>query len=181
MRRVFSICAVLVLSGCAVSVPEPEGERVHIKQVLRDTSGRPYECNNYDPETDSCEVISRRKVSGERIFYDVRFLMPPHPQRGGDPLPINLKAAFVIKGDRYCGNLSRSELKIEADLSPSDRSLMEELLIAGLVELGNVCGAYYRDDKGYVGVSETLDGQIAPDSIDRIAFFPRPKRLRLEP
>ena len=175
MTRLFAIFApILVLAACAA--PMPRGEAVPIQKVLSDTRGKNYECYNYDAETDTCEVIARRKVRGDRISYSASMLIPGP---NFDIIRMNMDADFRIEGGRYCGNMANADFEIEGKLSAGHRSLIEEVMLAELLTMGEVCGVYYRENGQYISVSTDRAGRVHRDGVDVVHFLKRPKKLRL--
>lgn len=178
MRVLLGFAGLSVLVGCAATVV-PEGETIAIQKLLSDTQGRPYECASYDVGTDTCSGLAKRTVRGDQISFDVSVLVPGP---NADAVKIKIGADFVIEGGRYCGNLSRADLRAEGDLSPAERSLLEELLLVELIRLGDVCGFYLRDASGgYNSVTTDRTGRVIPDGVEPVQFFAGPKTLRLEP
>ena len=176
MRIFLSLFALALLAACA-SPTMPSGEAVSIQKMLSDTRGRPYECVNYDPGSDTCEGIAKRKVRGDRIHYDVSMLVPGP---NFDTVRVNIAADFKIEGGRYCGNLARADIRTEGRLTPGQRSLLEEVFLAEMISLGDVCGLYVRDSSGrYTSVTTDRAGRVMRDGVEPVWFFSRPKRLRL--
>ena len=177
MRRIFSLVAVGLLAACSAPVSVPIGETVSIQKLLSDTRGRPYECVNYDARTDSCEGIAKRQVRGDRIFYDVSMLVPGP---NADTIKVKIGASFKIEGGRYCGNLSRADIRTEGRLPPAQRSLLEELFLAEMISMGDVCGLYVQDASGsYTSVTTDRQGRVLRDGVEPVEFFRGPKKLRL--
>ncbi|NNE79605.1 MAG: hypothetical protein HKN18_04955 [Silicimonas sp.] len=167
---------ILVLAACGTALPR--GEAVPIQKVLADTRGLNYECVNYDASTDSCEGLARRKVRGDRIYYDASFIFPGP---NFDVIRMSMAADFRIEGGRYCGDMSDADIKIEGKLSAGQRSLIEEIMLAEMLSLGEVCGVYYRENGQYVSVTTDRAGRVLPDGVESVRFFKRPKQLRLMP
>lgn len=177
MRRILSLSVLAFLAACAAPTTMPSGEPVSIRKMLSDTSGRPYECVNYDAGTDTCEGIAKRKVRGDRIFYDVSMLVPGP---NFDTVKVKIAADFKIEGGRYCGNLARADIRTEGRLTPGQRSLLEEVFLAEMISIGDVCGLYVRDSSGsYTSVTTDRAGRVMRDGVEPVQFFSRPKRLRL--
>ena len=61
LHRVAAVAALLLASalliGCGLRVGPQD--RIGFQELLARTAATPFECANYDPETDSCEMISR--------------------------------------------------------------------------------------------------------------------------
>jgi len=177
MRRILSVSALVFLAACGGSATVPSGEQVSIQKLLSDTRGRPYECVNYDAGSDSCEGIARRSVRGDRIHYDVALLVPG-PNR--DTVTVRIGAEFQIEGSRYCGSLARADIRTEGQLTPAQRSLLEEVLLAEMILMGDVCGTYVRDTAGrYTSVTTDRAGRVLRDGVEPVQFFRGPKKLRL--
>lgn len=174
MRLVRAAVLLSLLAACGTALPE--GEPVPLEKVLLDTRLAPWECADYDPASDSCTILALREVRGGRLFYDARGLMEG-PE--GQPMTMRMKVDFAIEGDRFCGDMREAEIRFEGDLSPGTRGLMEELLLAELLQSGEMCNLYYRDAEGYLGVTTDRAGQVLPDGVERLHFFSAPKRLRL--
>ena len=171
------VAAFSVFAGCTVAPSLPEGETVSISKMLTDTRGRPYECFNYDAATDSCEGIAKRRVTGDRIHFDVSMLVPG-PKF--DMIKISISASFKIEGARYCGNMRNAEITAKGDLNPAEKSVLEEVILAQMISLGDLCGAYVRGPSGaYTSVTTDREGRILPDGMDRVWFFDQPRKLRL--
>ncbi len=176
MRLIKSLSALVLLAACGAPAM-PVGEPVTIQKMLSDTRGRPYECVNYDVQSDTCEGIALRKVRGDRISYDVSMLIPG-PNR--DTVKVKIAADFKIEGGRYCGNLARADIRTEGRLTPAQRSLLEEIFLAELISIGDVCGLYIRDSSGrYTSVTTDRSGRVMRDGVEPVQFFSRPKRLRV--
>lgn len=177
MLKFSGILALFVLAACAAPTVMPSGEPVSIQKMLSDTRGKPYECIKYDAASDSCEGIAKRRVRGNQIYYDVALLVPGP---NFDTIKVNIGASFKIEGARYCGNLSRADIRTEGKLTPAQKSLLEEVFLAEMVSMGDVCGLYVRDGSGrYTSVTTDRAGRVMQDGVEPVLFFSRPKRLRL--
>ena len=173
-RFAWKAALFLALAGCGTALPK--GEVEPIRKVLSDNRSLPFECVNYDAASDSCEGIVSRRVRGDRIFYEATALLPG-PEF--DLVRVRMNVDFTIEGSRYCGNMRNADLRFEGKLSPGERSLMQELVLAELISMGDVCGVYYRESGGYVSVTTDRAGRVVPHGVDSIHFFNRPKKLRL--
>ena len=166
--------ALLTLAACGTALPK--GEVEPIRKVLSDNRALPFECVTYDARTDSCRVLVTRRVSGERIrFEGVGLVQGPD----SDLIRMKLMMDFRIEGSRYCGNMRNADIQLEGKLSPGERSLIEEVVLAELISMGDVCGVYYREGGGYLSVTTDRAGRVVPDGVDQVHFFKRPKKLRL--
>lgn len=179
MRLISGLLSLVLLAGCGTVAAPPEGEAVSIQKLLSDTNGRPYECFGYDQETDSCAALAKRKVRGNTLGYNMSVLVPG-PNRKA--VKINVELDFQIVDGRYCGNYKRAEITSEGDLTPAQRSLLEELLLAELLMMGDFCEGYLQTPSGaYYSVTSDRVGQVYWDSSVPVAFFSNPKKLRLKP
>ncbi len=179
MRGFLGVSALFLLVGCGGASPTvmPSGEPVSIQKLVSDTRGRPYECINYDPGSDSCEAIAKRQVRGDRISFDVSMLVPGP---NADTVKVKIVADFRIEGGRYCGNLARADIRSEGNLTPSQRSLLEEVFLAEMISMGELCGLYVQDAAGgYTSVTTDRAGRVFEGGIEPVRFFSRPKRLRI--
>jgi hypothetical protein len=174
LKRFFALSAALLLSAaCAPSLPQ--GQIEPIRKVLSDNRSLPYECVNYDAKSDSCEGLITRRLQGDRIFYEATAVMPGP----SDILNTRMKVDFTIENGRYCGNMRTADLHFEGTLTTSQRSFLQELMLAQLISFGDVCGVYYRNGGAYVSVTTDREGRVMPEGVDTIHFFATPKRLRL--
>ncbi len=174
IRHTWKAVIFSLLAACGSALPE--GEVEPIRKVMADNRALPYECVNYDTGSDSCEVLVTRRVSGNNIRF-LGTVLINLPEVG--PTPVEVALPTLIYGDVYCTDMRNVDVRIKADLSPSARSLYEEVALAELVSMGEVCGAYYREGAGYLSVTTDRAGRVLPDGIDRSHFFRTPKRLRL--
>lgn len=176
MRYFIGIFA-LFLTACGAPTVMPSGEPVTIQKMLSDTRGRPYECINYDPSSDTCEWLSKVKVRGDRISFDGAMIFPGP---NSEVIKLRVNASFKIEGGRYCGNLKNAEIRTEGDLTPAQRSLVEEVFLAQMISMGELCGTYVRDSAGrYTSVTTDRSGRVMQDGVEPVRFFSRPKALRL--
>jgi hypothetical protein len=177
MTRYFAkFLPVFVLAACGMAMPD--GEIVPIQKILSDTRGLNYECVNYDAGSDTCEGIAHREVLGDRIFFDVSMIVPGP---NFDIVQMQVSADFRIEGGRYCGDMSNADVRVEGELSAGQRSLIEEVVLAQLLSMGEVCGLYYRENGEYVSITTDRAGRVLPDSVEIVRFFEHPKDLRLIP
>lgn len=178
MIRFFAgISALVLLAACGAPTVMPKGEPVSIQKMLSDTRGKPYECINYDSGSDTCEGIAKRRVRGDRIHFDVSMLVPGP---NFDMIRIDIAAGFKIEGGRYCGTMANADIRTRGNLTPGQRSLLEEVVLAELLSMGHVCGHYVRDTSGrYTSVTTDRSGRVMRDGVEPVWFFSRPKRLRL--
>lgn len=174
IRTAWKSALYLVLAACGTALPK--GEIEPIRKVLSDNRSLPFECVNYDAASDSCGSIVSRRISGDRIFYEATALLPGP---GVDLVRVKMNVDFKIEGSRYCGNMRNADLRLEGKLSPGQRSLMQELVLADLISMGDVCGVYYREGGGYVSVTTDRAGRVVPHGVESVHFFKRPKKLRL--
>ncbi len=174
VTRIALLSVVLAgLTACGPTLPDLEVEP--IRKVLSDNSALPYECVNYDLRSDSCEGLVTRRVKGDRIYYEALALVPGP----SDPINMRLKVDFKIEDTRYCGHMRDADLAFDGTLTPGQRSLLQELLLAQLISYGDVCGAYFREGEGYISVTTDRNGRLMPQGVETSHFFARPKPLRL--
>ena len=178
MRLISGLLSLVLLAGCGSAVVIPEGETVSIQKLLSDTNGRPYECFAYDVGTDSCAAIAKRQVRGDKIAYDMAVLVTGP---NSDAVKVSIDLDFQIVDGRYCGNYKRAEISAEGNLTPAQSSLLEELLLAELLQLGDFCEGYLRTPSGaYYSVTSDRLGRVYWESSVPVVFFSRPKKLRLD-
>ncbi|MEO0944712.1 MAG: hypothetical protein AAFY06_07690 [Pseudomonadota bacterium] len=177
MRLIAGLFSLALLASCGTVSAPPEGEAVSIQKLLSDTNGRPYECFGYEEETDSCAAIAKRVVRGNTLGYNMSVLVPgPNWQA----VKVNIDLDFQIVDGRYCGNYKQAEITSEGNLTPAQRSLLEELMLAELLMMGDFCEGYLQTPSGtYYSVTSDRLGQVYWDSSVPVAFFARPKKLRL--
>lgn len=175
--RYFAGIFALLLTACGAPTVMPSGEPVSIQKMLSDTRGKPYECIAYDASSDTCEGIAKRRVRGDRIHYDVSMLIPGP---NFDMVKVKIGASFRIEGGRYCGNLANADIRAEGKLTPAQKSLLEEVFLAEMISMGDLCGIYVRDSAGrYTSVTTDRSGRVMRDGVEPVQFFSGPKRLRL--
>ena len=175
--RKFALISALFLAACGAPTVMPSGEQVSIQKLLSDTHGKPYECINYDAGSDTCEGLAKRNVRGNRISYDAAFLVPGP---NSDAVRVNVATDFRIEGARYCGNLVNADIRTEGRLTPAQKSLFEEVFLAEMISMGDLCGLYVKDGAGrYQSVTTDRAGRVMRDGVEPVVFFSQPKRLRL--
>lgn len=178
MRLISSLFSLVLLAGCGSVVAVPEGETVSIQKLISDTNGRPYECFGYDVATDSCAALAKRQVRGDQLSYDMTVLVSGP---NSDAVKVNIDLDFQIVDGRYCGNYKRAEISSDGDLTPAQSSLLEELLLAELIRLGDFCEGYLQTPSGaYYSVTSDRLGRVYWESSVPVVFFSRPKKLRLD-
>ncbi|NNL72177.1 MAG: hypothetical protein HKP29_02320 [Silicimonas sp.] len=177
MRYFLGFIALSLLTACAAPTVMPDGQPVSINKMLADTRGKPYECINYHAGSDTCEGIAKRRVRGDRIYYDVALLVPG-PRF--DKVRVNISANFKIEGGRYCGNMKRADIQAVGRLTPAQKSLLEEVILAEMISMGDICGMYVKDASGrYTSVTTDRAGRVMRDGVEPVWFFSGPKKLRL--
>lgn len=168
--------ALFTLAACETPAPSPPaGNVLPIKTVLAETKGRPYECSEYDPASDSCEALSRWRIIGNTVEAQTVFAL-----NEGLPARITVVSRHTLSADgRICGLKGQPRIRVESDGSPEAERAIEELftvLIAGA--LTEACGSYFRAQQGYITEATDRAGQLLPDGRGTSRFFATPKKLR---
>jgi len=173
MTRLLSLLALLALAACGA--PQPKGDPVPLKRLFAETPR--YECLDYEASSDSCEGISQRRVSGDRVHFDAEFLLPPTRNIPGRP-KVFIKASFKLEATRYCGNFRNAEVKVTGVPSSYATDLAMILKIQ-MMKQGDMCTRYYRQKNGtYLSVTTRPSGSPVRNGISPVHFVNSPKKLR---
>lgn len=181
MRLILGLFSLVLLAGCG-AVPSSqgrlvEGETVAIQKLLTETRGRPYECFEYDGDTDTCSGLAKWTVRGDVIRFDLKLLAQGPALQ---PVTVNIAANFLIEGNRFCGNFKRADLRTEGKMTPAQKSLFDELFLVEMIMLGDICGSYVQESSGtYFSLTTDRSGRLLEDGVAPVQFFSRPKSLRM--
>ncbi len=174
MKSLGTAC-ILLLGAVATA---QAAERVPIRRLLEETSGRPYECVDYDRRTDSCATLAKLDVDGDRIHYDIRTRTHWRPAPGRNGGELSIRVTSVIHGARYCTDLRKAEITVAGQVRNSDSAAIVAFYRDALDAVGRNCTSYIRAGDHYVSLGEAPEGKRLPDSTDEVWFFAEPKRIR---
>ncbi|SMX33452.1 hypothetical protein [Octadecabacter ascidiaceicola] len=173
MKCLSFVAAVATLSGCMEPVYSVQGA-IPFAQVLAETEGRPYECVDYEPSTNSCSSISQFVTVGPNAFQLTTTSRPtPH-------LPaIELTTVMRERGAVMCSDRSNMDLRFaQAGATFQMEAVLAQVEIA-IAEDEQFCGGYVRAGDNYI--FRVVSGAATETKpIQNIQFFAEPKRLRVE-
>ncbi|MCV6594908.1 MAG: hypothetical protein OIF48_18300 [Silicimonas sp.] len=178
MLRLFQLLSVvLVLAGCAPRGEVLEATPVAVRALLAENRGKPYECVNFDPATDSCEAVSRIRLGRDRISLSTDFLLVGPV---GETVRATIQSDFELNEGGYCGNLKNSRLRIDGNLTKVERAAFRDVFRVVSSATGDFCDRYFVDEFGRTfTLSFDKDGAARRESLSFVSYHRAPKRLRL--
>lgn len=171
---ILALTALLGLSACA-SAPMIDGAELSLPQMLAENRDKPYECVNYNAETDRCKALSTYTSRGFGVF-DIRAqsLFPP---TGGVVLG---RARFATEGTLACANYANyNATAVSGDISPDGEARLERA-VEFLQGIGEFCISFQRDGDGYTANYVRGNRYVMSLRPERIDFFAEPKELYLQ-
>ena len=178
LRRAAVVAGLLFASAflTACSLRVGPQDRIGFQELLTRTAATPFECANYDLETDSCEMISRYQARSDGTVQ----------ARSTFILDADLRAVMTVtdtlrpEGARLCTDGKSTTAKVTGDqLTAQDNANLAELFLQTARAFGPSCISFFERGGVLVGLSETPDGQILrgqPAFV--LTYFAEPKPLR---
>ena len=165
----FSLAAAMLVAGPAAA--QDEGQFIPFDQIL--AQNPPFECNDYEPISQTCTTIGRSRIEGDRVTSAGRFLIDASLPQGAE-----VRFESRLEDGRLCGleNVTAaSGLGARADeMIAQSISQMEKAF-------GRFCTGYYdMGDGSYVSLSRTADGTVIPGGRVSVTFHESPPALRPE-
>ena len=168
------LLASLLLMGCGLRLGPQD--QIGFQELLARTAAAPFECVNYDLETDSCQMISRyQNRSDGTVQVRSKFI-----------LDADLGAVMTVTdilrpdGARLCTDAKNTAAKVTGDeLTARDNANLAELFLQTARAVGPSCIAFFERGEVFFGLSETPDGPILrgqPAFV--LSYFAKPKALR---
>ncbi|MEN0001860.1 MAG: hypothetical protein AAF940_13350 [Pseudomonadota bacterium] len=164
----------LLLIGCAAE-PMPEGQIIPMKSIIADARERPFECDEYSIDDDTCTGIVERRFSGGSVFMDAK-LQDRFPNTG--LVSITLKTTFDVRETSFCGDYSDVEITARApNFLPHVTDRVVDQMERDLKGNGVGCSSYLRDTEGRVYVVSRDSSGAIQGPADQVWFFANPKEL----
>lgn len=182
--QLLSAFALLALAACDMAQEAPPASgALSLRQVAAETQGRPYECTEYQAETDSCEAIARWTISGDVVRAETVFALDE-----GLPATIRVVSRHRIDNrGRSFGLVGAPRVTVTSPGSPEAKRAIADLFKSVLADtLHDTCAAYSRagtkmaDGAGDGYITEVTDAEGNPleDGAARSRFFSQPRKLR---
>ena len=163
----FFFPAALLCAGPAFA--QDESQFVPFDQVLAQNPA--FECNDYEPITQTCTAIGQYAIDGDRATSRGTFLIDPSVPQGAE-----VTYESTLEDGRVCG---LENVTARSNLGPdADRMVADAIRQIGAT-VGRFCTSYYRmGDGSYVSLSRTSDGTVIPEGRASVTFHDTPPALR---
>ncbi|MDA9208524.1 hypothetical protein N9O61_06555 [Octadecabacter sp.] len=172
MKYVYLSVGGAALSACMSPVAVPEGT-IPFSQVLAETSDRPYECFNYDANTNTCTGYATHEAQG-----DGRYVARSVARLSADVPVVQATYLVVERGQTVCSVLSTMVLQFNGDAG-LDAELGLAAFESEIREREETCYVYSRTAVGFR--SQVVSGSDAAleNPISEYHYFNSPKPLRV--
>lgn len=174
MRFTMIALGLAGLSACTETVPT--GDFVPFQQVMAETEGRPYECTDHDPVTNSCSSIATNQQVGDQWISEGAAIISNTPRIG-----FRGRVAFTETDGVACADMATLEVDFDGDVDPMAEGFMRAALMEEFRGAGRIlCSRYYRNGDGYLVTTTTPAGApVAGGDTERVSFHAERPTLRL--
>ncbi|MBP0483821.1 hypothetical protein [Sagittula salina] len=175
--KTLTLAALLAGTACAALAQDAEpSERTLVTgEMLQEiVAEAPYECANYDMDSDSCEAVTQLTFDGDMVAGTARSLF-------ADDVEGTVMGTGTLEGDRICMAPDDITMQLQSPDSTMNEMVQNQFM-AAIEALGTLCTTYYAlEDGGYVSVTTQADGTPIPDGEEGVQFFGQEKSLRAVP
>jgi len=166
------VIAAGLLVGCVAPVPE-RGEQVSLRVMLAENRDKPFACNIYKSDTDSCGGLSQYHLRGSKGIETGRLAL-----RGMSESYVEAIIPFEERAEGICTDGAKARFSIKGS-APSSAQWGLKIVRDALRKQGVLCNTYYRAvGGGYIVVTKNSQGKIPYGGEVHLRFFSAPKALR---